>query len=40
MPHLSSAHHETSKYDYPIEQDKGSRTSKISWIRIQTSQSQ
>jgi hypothetical protein len=40
MLHISHAHHETSKRDSPHEQDKCSGTTKMSWIQIQTSQSQ
>jgi hypothetical protein len=37
MPHLPPAHHETSKHNSPTQnKDKGSRTTKISWIQIQT----
>jgi hypothetical protein len=37
MPHLPLAHHETSKCDFSHEQDKGSRTTEMSRIWIQSS---
>jgi hypothetical protein len=40
MPHISPAHHETSKHDSPNETKEKGKTNKLSQIRIQASPSQ